>query len=69
MKRSKHDPRQLDLFGYQESIEDRIHYLKCKEEKTRRSFHARYTIVIKELDEIRAELEELTHARKIKAIA
>lgn len=61
MKRKiDNSPFQYDLFGYQESDENKLHRLKCQQEKIRRSFFARYNLVLKELEEIQIELDDLS---------
>lgn len=55
---------QLDLFGQTETIEDQLHRLKCKQEKMQRSFFQRYNLVLRELEEIKMEIEEIEHARE-----
>lgn len=59
-KKNKISVYQYDLFGYRETDENRLHRLKCQQEKIRRSFFARYNLVLKELEEIQGELNELT---------
>jgi len=60
MKSRKPESHQYDLFGYMETDDNKLHRLKCEQEKIRRSFFARYNLVIKELDAIQAELDDLT---------
>ena len=60
--------KQYDLFGYTESVEDQIHKLKVNQEKIRRSFFVRYNLVLKDLERIDAELEELRHEQKLKVV-
>lgn len=47
---------QLDLFDSQVSREDKIHAIKIKQEMMQKSFFARYSAVIKEMELLRDEI-------------
>lgn len=50
---------QLDIFGEEESLEDRIAKLKARQEKNMKSFFVRYNLVLKEHEALEIEIDEL----------